>query len=253
MMSNQPDLIPIETFDLNFQINGALGPAAAGGGGLPDEGVYRVKITEINGMRGDGNRGPRVSLTLAGIGNRETYDSLPVPHGDKAEFHQRLWLQSFVAFGMLAADAIPSSTFSVTGQQVAGLRGREAWVYYIPPTVGADGRVIPRGTPGSAPQEITYLSESEKTAVETGDLKITRRRKVDTAAVLGISASAPAPAVGAPVMPGQPTGVLPGQPAMAAAPLASPSAPSNGAASPLGAGLANVLGAGAAPSPFPAA
>jgi len=245
-MSNKPPITPLDQFagQIVLDVSGGL---MAPGGGRPDEGMYDVTITANGIMAGKNGKPPSLTLTLAGIGSRETYEYLNLPLVDangnapeKADSYARVLAQAAAAFG----NHVDTKDYGVV--PVAALAewfavGKQGKVYHIPAALsekpGPDGKRIVL-----AKDETTFLTPADVAKIETGELKITRRLTPNadpTVVTGGASLGTPAGGQGAPTLGG-------GQPQQQATPTlgGQQAAPTLGGGAPVNGGGAPTLGGG---------
>lgn len=239
----QNNIIPLDQFQGNVALDVSGGLLAAGGGGAVPEGVYTATLTNVGIMPGRNGKSPSLTLTLSGIGGRDTYDylNLPIvgPNGEKpenADIYARALAQAASAFGQ-QVEAKDLGVFPVSALGQWFQIGAQAKVYYIPSALsenkGADGKRIVLGK-----QEVTYLTAEEVAKIEAGELQITRRMTVKpdpTVQTSGANLGSPAGGQGAPTLGGG-----------GSAPTLGGGAPANNGAAPtLGGGMQSPSPSGA--------
>lgn len=203
------NIIDLASYQGNIAVD-VSGGLLAPGGGMVEEGIYTATITRVGVMPGKNGKAPSLTLTLSGIGGRDTYDYLNLPvvdaNGnahDNAEVYARAIGQAAAAFG---ANIEPKNYGVVPVAALADWFqvGKQAKVYYIPSLLsenkGANGKRIVLSR-----QEVTYLTAEDVAKIASGDLTITRRLTPNadpTATTSGASLGTPAGGQGAPTLGG---------------------------------------------------
>lgn len=229
--NNILDLNTLGDFTVNLD-DGAF----TGGGGLTPEGLYGFAVTKLGWTQGkDNTKSLAVTIKLDGQ-DREVYDyvSLPAPGHEYAAQKSKEFNTFLLSIGVVTEGQ--TGALNVNGQQIAAaVLNKRGVAYYIPPEQDDKGKIVE----GSR-QEVTYLTADRAAKVQSGEAKITRRRKAAPANSLGgASTAAPAAAAatfgggGAPAAtfgaPTQPTGFGGGGPVPGGAAVPQPTqAPSLG-------------------------
>lgn len=172
------NILPLTAYTAQFEVDTGT-QWSAGGGGWPESGVYLATIAAVGLAKND--KGDfSITVTLTGIGARETYDYIKLPNGKDAKKDAQygsLIATVLKSAGVLKEDEAAKRTLNA--EIIGGaLKGKQASVYYLRPADGPDGKPDSKATP----QEITYLLPSEVEKVRSGEVKITRRQAARAAA-----------------------------------------------------------------------
>ena len=163
---------PISAWTGTVTIDAALG-CAGPGGGIPDEGIYRAcPITAVGYMAATGNNPPSLTVNVGGIGARDqfAYVSIPQdPNHKHYKFHQQLMNQFLGACGVLPPGY--TQAYHLNAQVAAGIVGKQADVYFIPPALTESGQII-----DGSKQEMTFLNLGEADKIESGEIRAPKRR-----------------------------------------------------------------------------